>query len=58
MDKKIDGKQYKEMKVNKIVINGKEKDGSVIDVEDIKNNSGATVTIIVGNMDKDNNDKK
>lgn len=57
MDKVIDGKTYKQMKVAKIVINGKEKEGAIIDSKDTKSSGEATVTI-VAQKDENSDEKK
>jgi len=45
MDKEIDGKIYKDIPINKMIINGKKVNGNVISAEDVSDGD-LTVTII------------
>lgn len=52
MEKIIDGKTYKEVPINKVVINGQEKKGHTIPAEDTTQSGEMTVTIFTENPDK------
>lgn len=56
MEKIINGKVYKQVKISKMVINGKEKKGSIISSEDTDAGKDTTVTIFTEDMDEKNND--
>lgn len=52
MEKIIGGKTYKELKINKIVVNGQEKSGCIIPAEKTTGNSEMTVTIFTDNAEE------
>jgi len=52
MGKIIDGKTYKEVPINKIVINGQEIKGHTISAEDTAKGDEIRVTIFTENSDK------
>lgn len=41
----IDGKTYKEVKINKLIINGKEQGSQIISADETKSNQELNVTI-------------
>lgn len=43
-DNKIDS-SYKEVKINKMIVNGKEQEGNIIEAEDTKNVQELNVTV-------------
>lgn len=45
MDKEIDGKIYKDIPIDKMIVNGKKIDGNIISAEDVADGN-LTVTII------------
>jgi len=49
MEKIIDGQVYKEVKINKLVINGKEKNGCIISADENNGDDEINVTIITEN---------
>ncbi|WP_155268559.1 hypothetical protein [Clostridium beijerinckii] len=53
MEKVIDGKSYKEVKINKIIVNGKEISGSIIPAEDATEDNDMTVTIFTENANEE-----
>ncbi|MFL0197712.1 hypothetical protein ACJDU8_19385 [Clostridium sp. WILCCON 0269] len=57
MEKVINGKVYKQVKISKMVINGKEKEGSIISSEDTTSGNDTTVTIFTEDMDEKNNEQ-
>lgn len=52
MEKKINGKIYKEIKISKMIINGKEVKDSTIQPQDTIENSSTTVNIITEDDDE------
>lgn len=52
MEKVINGQVYKEVKINKMVINGKEKDGCIISAEENNGEDELIVTIVTESLDK------
>ncbi|WP_333887218.1 hypothetical protein [Clostridium sp.] len=57
MEKVINGKIYKQVKISKMVIDGKEKKGSIISSEDTAAGKDTTVTIFTEDIDEENDDK-
>jgi hypothetical protein len=52
MEKIIDGKTYKEVPINKMIINGKKIEGDVIPAEDTDNGGNMAVTIYTDNPEE------
>ena len=52
MEKIINGKVYKELKIKKLVINGQEKNGCIISAEENNGDNEIIVTIITENPEK------
>jgi len=56
MEKVIDGKIYKEVKISKIIVNGREIQGSTIRTEDTAENGDTTVNIITEDDNENTNE--
>lgn len=57
MEKTINGKTYKEVKINKMIINGHEENGCVIPAEKTTGDNEMTVTIFTDNSDEEKSDE-
>lgn len=56
MEKVINGRNYKEVKISKIIVNGKEIEGAVIPAEETVGKNTTTVNIITEDDNENTNE--